>query len=76
MEGLGSLNLELFFSMYGYPEVRRVGCLAGSKIITSLQFIQVTTILERCNEILKNAFEKAPDSTKEMENVILSTPKK
>lgn len=50
--------------MSGCPEARRVGCLAGSKIITSLQFVQVTTILERCSEILKNAFEKAPDSTK------------
>lgn len=64
--------------MSGCPEARRVGCLAGSKIITSLQFVQVTTILERCNEILKNAFEKAPDSTKKKkkENVVLATPKK
>lgn len=63
--------------MSGCPEARRVGCLAGSKIITSLQFVQVTTILERCSEILKNAFEKAPDSTKKKkENVVLATPKK
>lgn len=56
--------------MSGCPEARRVGCLAGSKIITSLQFVQVTTILERCSEILKNAFEKAPDSTKKKKKML------
>jgi len=30
--------------MYRYPEAHRVGCLSGSKIITSLQSVEVATV--------------------------------
>lgn len=59
--------------MYACHEAHGAGC--GSKIITSLQFIRATTVDFRITEILKNAFRKTSGSSKEMENLVLSTPK-
>lgn len=59
--------------MYACHEAHEAGC--GSKIITGLQFIQVTTVDFRITEILKNAFRKTSGSSKELENLVLSTPK-
>lgn len=54
---------------------KHMGTGCGSKIITSLQLIQVTAMDFRITEILKNALRKAFGRTKEIENLVLSTPK-